>query len=823
MSSLPRNALCLSALASFLAPAATLAAPAPAGTVAGNVTSVDGNVVPGARVVLDGPAHLVAVSGADGRFTIAGVPPGTYSARVTAARFSEPAIVTLDVRSGETTSLAFALARSQSSLTTIGRVRTNGRDAVSTSATPVTVINSQAYVDDGVVRISDILQDDATATLVHPVGGGSSLLPTSVALRGPDPTETLVDIDGHQINNGNTGDFDLSMLDPADYSQIELVHGISPSSLVGPDTIDGAINIRTIEPTVDPHGLLRLNFGSFSSFGGTLQSTGTIDRLGYALSLHRQGSNGEVNESVYDQPSGTVQHVGSDSLGSSALAKLRYAFGGSGAGYAELSFHDQSAFRDVSAALTTYAVSGDGSGSASTAPTPAGLPVVDSYAGTSLQTHNAGYGLDVSVPLGGTGSTGVAATTLLYRHYTSNVNASVFGPGAETSSYLYNDRDLLGDDTLQLDHHMGNSSLTLQFELRNETLTTDFLPGVVNEESVGKRVLDDSGGGGSGSGIEQLNLGQTQRSTVLRYAYNPTPALHFTVAGYYSDLTPFGTHFDPRFGFVWTPDSRSALRFSVGTTYQAPQLPELVVPDPLPVVVGNYISVGNPNLYPDRATEYGLGLERVLQTGLNQTSVSADFYRVNLRTPANTLNLPLDANCGPTSLGGDGTQCPLSYPVNAGDGVYQGLELSARHNFGAYTTLRAQWAVRSAYLTAVPPYIQDGTLVVGEQSLGLPLHKATLSLSSAPPRGLTYGVSLVYEGLYNELDQPQFATLGARIGYRFRGYEIGLSGTNLTNVYDSKFTLPNGGVIYGGLNQAIPTDAYALQGTAFNLSLLRRF
>jgi hypothetical protein len=42
-------------------------------------------------------------------------------------------------------------------------------------------------------------------------------------------------------------------------------------------------------------------------------------------------------------------------------------------------------------------------------------------------------------------------------------------------------------------------------------------------------------------------------------------------------------------------------------------------------------------------------------------------------------------------------------------------------------------------------------------------------------------------------------------------------------VYDNKFITPNGGVVYGGLNQAIGQDAYPLQGTAFNVTVLRRF
>jgi outer membrane receptor protein involved in Fe transport len=846
--SIGRRALYAAALFAFAGSRFALADEA-TGTVEGTVSSLDGRPVAAARVVLDGPSHAAALSDDGGRFSLAGLGPGTYSARVSAARFTDPAPATVDVRPGQTTNLSFALARSQTSLTTIGRVSTNGHQSVSTSATPVTTIDAQAYADEGFTRVSDVLQDSEETTLFHPAGGGSSVLPTSVAIRGPDPTETLVDVDGHQINNGNTGDFDLSLLDPADYTSIELVRGISPSSLVGPDTIDGAINIRTIEPTTDPHGLLRLNFGSFGAFGGTVQSTGTVDgRLGYALSLHRQGTDGEVNENVFDVGSGTVQHVGSEMLGSSAIAKLRYAFGSAGAGYAELSFHDQSAFRDLSAGLTTYNVPGAGGGDAlaplATASSTANLPQVDSAAGTALQTHNAGYGIDVSLPLGNGGGSGIAATTLLFRHYTSIVNESVYGPLAETTPYLFNSRDLLDDETLEIEHRIGNGGLTLQYEVRNESLTTDFIPGVVNEQSVLRRIppfasdasvanslfaVQPDQSASSTPGLETLPLGQTQRSLALRYTYNPTPALHFIVGGYYSRLDLFGNYLDPRFGFVFTPNARTAVRVSAGTTFQSPQLPELVVPNPLPVVVGNYISIGNPNLKPDQATEYGLGIDRIIAGGANPTAISADVYRVNLRQPASTLNLPLDANCGPKSLGGDGTACPLSYPVNAGDGVYQGIELSARHSFGPFTVLRAGWAVRSAYLTAVPADIQDGTLVVGEQSAGLPLHKATLTLTSAPPLGFTYGADLVYESLYNELNLPQFATLAAHLGYRFRGgYEVLVSGTNLTDVYDQRFTTPGGGVLYGGLPGPngpgpLPQDAYALQGTAFNVSVSRRF
>jgi hypothetical protein len=802
------------------------------GGVRGNVTTSDGTPVANAVISLQGDgANVSGRTDRGGQFTIEHVADGTYAIRVSAVGYDSPAPRTIDVRGTAITEVGLALARSSSSLATIGRVVSGGGEALTTSSAPIATINPQLYAAEGYTRISDVLDDDMSTTLVHPADGGSTLLPTSVALRGPDPTETLVDIDGHQVNNGDTGDFDLSLLDPADYANIELVKGISPSSLVGPDTIDGAINLRTLEPTVTPHGLLRLSAGSFNSFAETLENTGTAGRLGYAFSLHRTTTDGDVNGPIFDANTSAMANVGSAVDGSTALGKLRYAFGPSSGGYAELSFHDQSVTRDLSAALSSYpspAVSG-----------PAGTTIVDGFEGSSLAAHNAGYGLDVRVPLGSGKAQGGEAASLLFRHYTSLVDQSVSGAALETSPYLYNDRDLIGENSIEFDKPLHNGGLTLQYSIRNEnlTITDGDNGGDINLESVGRRSaqalafsrdpLDATAPTTSAlPAADQTLLGQTQRAAVLRYIYDPFAQLHLTAAAYYSDYSIFGHEIDPRFGFVYTPDARTAARFSVGSTYQAPQLPELFVPSVLPAPVGGIITTGNPKLQPDHATEYDLGLSQIVETGAHRTDVAVDVYRVNLRTPASTYvqGGQASTNCGSPANGGDGTPCLLSYALNAGDGVYQGIELSGERVLAPFVTLRAGYAVRSAYLTNVPPYIQDGTFVLYQQDAGLPLQKGTLSLSASPPRGFTYRAALVYEGEYNELNQPRFISLAASVGYRWKAYELVFSGTNLTNVYDQRFTNTNGGIAYGLVGQPPQvTNSYALAGTALRLSIARRF
>jgi outer membrane receptor protein involved in Fe transport len=409
------------------------------------------------------------------------------------------------------------------------------------------------------------------------------------------------------------------------------------------------------------------------------------------------------------------------------------------------------------------------------------------------------------------------------------LDQSVSGPGAEISPYLFNDRYAVNDGSLEFERRLGSATLGLQYEVREEALTTDFVsppavatPGPVPVPAPLPVPGRPAHGRVPATPAEPLLLGETARTLSLRYSFLPVPSLRLGAAAEYSALSPFGAQLDPRVSAVWTADTRTSARLTVGTAYQPPPLQELVVPDPLPNVSGGYVAVGNPNLKPVQATEYDLGVERTFGAS-SATRLSADVYRSNLRAPVYYLIPPLEPRCGLTSVAGK-EPCPLSYPVNAGDGVDRGLELALRQQLSNDTSVRASYAVHSSYLSSSPPAIQDGSLVEGQQTLGLPLHRAVVTLAGTPPRGFVYGASLAYEGAYNALNQPPYATLAARAGYRFNaGYELDIAGTNLTNVYDQRFTKTGSGVPYGGIAAPVGTDAYALQGTAFLMTLTRRF
>ncbi len=811
--------------------------------IAGTITASDGTPVAGARIELasaNGSARSTSDSG--GHFVLTGLPGGTYQLYASAPGYASISHRTVTLaRDGATLALVLQRATT-SSLAVIGQVRANAGETVSTSSAPSVSLSAQNAAEAGVTSVSDMVWNQLATTPVIPLGGGSNAT-VSFALRGPDPTETVVDIDGHSVNNGNTGDFDLSLIDPAALQSVQLVYGISPSSLVGPNTLGGAINILTLEPTTTPHLFLRGFGGSFGSFGETIQGTGSSDRFGYAFSLHRATSSGQVNQSVLagqdaaappadDQ---TIQSVGSGYFGESALAKLRYQIGGNdGYGYLQLYYRGSVVNKDESALLTNYWPPGfNGGGDDDAVHVTNARPSDDddntaggfqSFAGTALASHQGNYGFDAQIPLGAEKMDGAPATIVQFSHLTSLAAQTVSGPGADTLPYLYDQSDLLGDDWLQIDHHFQTGVLSFKYDLGTESLTTNYVQGQVTAESVyqhgasfARSPMDDDA-----PPVQTIPLSQTTRSAVLRYDGDPTSHIHYSLAGYLSNYSTFGSSFDPRAGFVWTPSGNTAVRASVGTTFQTPQLSELVVPPPdARVPVGGIIYIGNPDLQPDRATEYDLGAEQIFGKLGHQLHLSVDLYQTNLRSPANQLEVdPGGPHCGQPRH----PACPISQPVNGGNGIYSGIQFRAEQQLGPTLRLRAGWDVDSSYLTVVPENIQDGTLVTGEQSLGQPLHKAYFGFENGGQIGFVYGAQLNYEGTYNELNRSPYATVAAQFAYRTAEFEFGLYGTNLTNVYNDPFTISGGGVPYGTVpgNPMILPPAYTLEGRKIVFVVTRR-
>jgi hypothetical protein len=139
-------------------------------TLSGRVADESGAVIPGARVMLNGPERLVrtTASGGDGSYAFTGLTPGNYSVTASAPKLVMPAAirVTLNVP-GETVNLQLKIAAMAAQVT----VQENAGPAVGTeassnaNATIVTGADLQSLSDD-----PDDLQADLEA-LAGPTAG----------------------------------------------------------------------------------------------------------------------------------------------------------------------------------------------------------------------------------------------------------------------------------------------------------------------------------------------------------------------------------------------------------------------------------------------------------------------------------------------------------------------------------------------------------------------------------------------------------------------------------------------------------------------------
>src|SRR5690606_10463335 len=210
------------------------------GAVEGIVRSADGgSPLVGAQVIIEGPS-LGALTGADGRFRIAPVPPGTYTVVVHFLGYATERREGVVVREGQSTRVEFEM---RTEVLSLGEIVVTG----------VAEATSRAMVPFTVGRISsDALQAPASEPLAAMQGrvAGISMVTGSA----PGSESTILLRTPTSINRSNAplivvddvilteSSVDLSTLD---IESIEVVKGAAAASLKGSRAGAGVINIRT--------------------------------------------------------------------------------------------------------------------------------------------------------------------------------------------------------------------------------------------------------------------------------------------------------------------------------------------------------------------------------------------------------------------------------------------------------------------------------------------------------------------------------------------------------------------------------------------------
>ena len=210
------------------------------GVVEGIVRSADsGSPLVGAQVIIEGPS-LGALTGADGRYRIAPVPPGTYTVAVHFLGYATERREGVVVREGQTTRVEFDMRTEVLSLGEI--VVTGVAEATSRTMLPFTVgrVGSdalQAPAGEPLAAMQGRVAGISMVTGSAPGSGSTILLRTPTSINRSNAP--LIVVDDVILTESSV---DLSTLD---IESIEVVKGAAAASLYGSRAGSGVINIRT--------------------------------------------------------------------------------------------------------------------------------------------------------------------------------------------------------------------------------------------------------------------------------------------------------------------------------------------------------------------------------------------------------------------------------------------------------------------------------------------------------------------------------------------------------------------------------------------------
>ncbi|HNZ32007.1 MAG TPA: TonB-dependent receptor [Smithellaceae bacterium] len=176
-----------------------------------------------------------------------------------------------------------------------------------------TVITAEEIKKSQKQTVNEVLRDVPGVTVMQTSAFGGT---TSAYLRGAKPGQTLVLIDGVEVNDPMSTDrsFDFAHLTTDNIERIEIVRG-PQSTLYGSDAMSGVINIITKKGEGKPKLDGYFEGGSYNTFRENLGLSGGMGNFNYSLSASRLDSDGINKASTGSEKDGYGNTVISSKLG----------------------------------------------------------------------------------------------------------------------------------------------------------------------------------------------------------------------------------------------------------------------------------------------------------------------------------------------------------------------------------------------------------------------------------------------------------------------------------------------------------------------------
>lgn len=351
--------------------------------------------------------------------------------------------------------------------------------------------------------------------------------------------------------------------------------------------------------------------------------------------------------------------------------------------------------------------------------------------------------------------------------------------------------------------------------------------------------------------------GQKLESTVALYMnqYNSTYPVDCPMSGGFctneSAITGAGvtfqstkyTHFDPRFGFVYRPNSSTGVRFALGSSIAPPFLGLLNQITSAPAfdsATGFAVeSQSNGNLRPETAFGYDLGADYRFKDGA--TVATGDIYLTDLynrffgQTVATNLVCNVDVPCPGAPAG---TLVVNQTNTNISNARFEGVELSVHRAPPAGWGFVLSGDLSRGFYYALPPHFycslpkqgctpdQNLNIIAGQNTNGvgvgvsglnyngnmrIPYSQGYAEINYQFAHGpfLSFGETLY--GNNNSLNEPAFGIANATVRVPINNrLDVQISGDNIFNAWPGYLPVLGGGVaipLAAPPSQGLPTEA----------------
>jgi iron complex outermembrane receptor protein len=595
--------------------------------------------------------------------------------------------------------------------------------------------------------LSDAITREPGVSLYDDLG---SLYKTTLMTRGFTaspvvglPQGVSVFLDGVPVNEPDAGQVNFDLLPLQHVGQVEILSGTA--SLLGPNSLGGAINLLTRRGQEIADGEVEITAGSYDNYSIELSHGGAAGR-----NWRYYGGGGYSSEGGWRQVTGARHRNSFLNIGrrwpTAGLNLQAYAANG----YAETA---------GSLPLSVYRVKPDSNLSAEDFEDIAQVHV-------ALSGHRS--------MRGGLGSAAVWARQSDAERF--NVNQET-DPDVRSFS---NNRSVGTSADWRAGHTLGRGTLGIRFgaggsanRSRVRIFAERIRPGITTdvESPIGK--LDVYG-------LADYAIGHMTLSGGLRYDVVRVPFRNRLDRA--RDTTSTFTRLSPRGGLSVTLDRAGVLYVSAGQSFRAPALIELACADPtepcpLPFALGD-----DPPLEPVVATT----LEAGWRWSRGPAELSASLYRTDVRN--DIFLFPYDDANAPSGSTIDG------YFDNVAKTRRAGVELGGR-------TVRGPLSLHATYAYTHATFQTDGVAIfsIREESGGenevkrgdrlplIPERTASLGGSLALPRGLQLGIGMRHVGervlrgdeANEETPLQSYWVADARVAYEHAGWEIAVLARNI--------------------------------------------